>query len=58
MAKFEVYKSPNGEYRWGLRATNGQVIATGGEGFSSKAAAKGGAGSVKRAAADAPVEEL
>jgi uncharacterized protein YegP (UPF0339 family) len=38
MAKLEVYKSPNGEYRWRLRATNGQVIATGGEGFSSKAA--------------------
>jgi uncharacterized protein YegP (UPF0339 family) len=58
MAKVEVYKSPNGEYRWRLRATNGQVIATGGEGFSSKAAAKGGVESVKRAAADAPVEEV
>jgi len=31
MAKFELYKSPNGEYRWRLKATNGQVIATGGE---------------------------
>ena len=58
MAKFEVYKSPNGEYRWRLRATNGQVIVTGGEGFSSKAAAKGGVESVKRSAADAPVEEV
>jgi uncharacterized protein len=39
-AKFERYKSPNGEYRWRLRASNGQVIATGGEGYSSKTAAQ------------------
>jgi uncharacterized protein YegP (UPF0339 family) len=58
MAKFEFYKSPNGEYRWRLKATNGQVIATGGEGYSSKAAAQNGIASVKRAAADASVEEV
>jgi uncharacterized protein YegP (UPF0339 family) len=56
-AKFELYKSPNGEYRWRLLASNGQVIATGGEGYSSKAAAKGGVESVKRDAASAPVVE-
>lgn len=58
MAKFELYKSPNGEYRWRLKATNGQVIATGGEGYSSKAAAQNRIASVKRAAADASVEEV
>jgi len=58
MAKFELYKSPNGEYRWRLKATNGQVIATGGEGYSSKAAAQKGIASVKRSAADASVEEV
>ncbi len=46
-AKFELYKSSNGEYRWRLRASNGQVIATGGEGYSSKAAAQSGIESVK-----------
>jgi uncharacterized protein len=51
-------QSPNGEYRWRLKATNGQVIATGGEGYSSKAAAQNGIASVKRAAADASVEEV
>ena len=56
--KFELYKSPNGEYRWRLKATNGQVIATGGEGYSSKAAAQNGIESVKRSAADASVEEV
>jgi uncharacterized protein YegP (UPF0339 family) len=58
MAKFELYKSPNGEYRWRLKATNGQVIATGGEGYSSKSAAQNGIASVKRSAADASVEEV
>lgn len=56
-AKFELYRSSNGEYRWRLRATNGQVIATGGEGYSSKAAAQNGIESVKRVAESAPVEE-
>jgi hypothetical protein len=58
MAKFELYKSPNGEYRWRLKATNGQVIATGGEGYSSKSAAQNGIASVKRSATDASVEEV
>lgn len=56
-AKFELYRSSNGEYRWRLRATNGQVIATGGEGYSSKAAAQSGIESVKRVAESAPIEE-
>jgi uncharacterized protein YegP (UPF0339 family) len=56
-SKFELYKSSNGEYRWRLVASNGQVVATGGEGYSSKAAAQGGIESVKREAASAPVVE-
>jgi uncharacterized protein YegP (UPF0339 family) len=57
MAKFELYKSSNGQYRWRLKASNGQVIATGGEGYSSRAAAQGGIDAVKRVAATAPVED-
>jgi uncharacterized protein YegP (UPF0339 family) len=57
MAKFELYKSSNGEYRWRLKASNGQVIAPGGEGYSSRAAAQGGIDAVKRVAATAPVED-
>jgi uncharacterized protein YegP (UPF0339 family) len=56
-SEVRVYRSSNGEYRWRLRATNGQVIATGGEGYSSKAAAQSGIESVKRVAESAPVEE-
>jgi uncharacterized protein YegP (UPF0339 family) len=27
-AKFELYKSSNGEFRWRLKSGNGQIIAT------------------------------
>jgi uncharacterized protein YegP (UPF0339 family) len=40
--RFEVYKDGKGEYRWRLRTGNGQVIATGGEGYATKANALGG----------------
>ena len=53
MAKFEVFQDKGGEYRWRLRHTNGQVIATPGEGFSSKATALSSIDSVKKAAAEA-----
>lgn len=32
MAKFELYKSSNGEFRWRLKSGNGQIIASSGEG--------------------------
>ncbi len=57
MGKFEVYKDKAGEYRFRLKASNGQVIATG-EGYSSKAACLNGVNSVKTNAPDAEVVEL
>ena len=45
--KFVLTKSANGEYRWVLKAGNGETIAVS-EGYSSKAAAKNGIESVKR----------
>jgi uncharacterized protein YegP (UPF0339 family) len=57
-AKFELYKSEkSGEFYWRLRHSNGQIIATGGEGYSSKAAAKNGIESVKTNAPEAEVVE-
>jgi uncharacterized protein len=53
--KFEVYKDGQGQYRWRLRAGNGQVIATGGEGYATKANALGGIKAVQR---DAPTAEV
>lgn len=57
-AKFELYTSTNGEYRWRLKSGNGQIIATGGEGYTSKDGARNGIDAVKRDAPDAPVEDL
>jgi len=34
---FEVYKDAKGEFRWRLKATNGQVIGTSGDGYKAKA---------------------
>jgi uncharacterized protein YegP (UPF0339 family) len=54
-AKFEVYRDGRGEYRWRLRTSNGNVIATGGEGYTTKANALGGIKAVQR---DAPTAEV
>lgn len=54
--KFELYTDKSGEYRFRLRAGNGEVIAIS-EGYSSKSAALNGIDSVRRNAADAEVVE-
>jgi uncharacterized protein len=56
-AKFELYKDAKGEFRWRLVASNGQSIATSGEGYKSKDSAKAGIESVKKNAAVAEIEE-
>ncbi len=52
----EIYTDKKGETRFRLKATNGQVIAAS-EGYTTKASCKNGIESVKKNAADAPVEE-
>lgn len=54
--KFEVYEDNAGEYRFRLKAMNGQIIATG-EGYTTKANCMNGIESVKKNAADAEVVE-
>lgn len=54
---FEVYQDKAGDYRWRLRAKNTRILATSSEGYSEKRACLSAIESVKRAAADAPVEE-
>jgi uncharacterized protein YegP (UPF0339 family) len=56
-ATFEMYKDKAGEYRWRLRTRNTQVIATSGQGYSSKRACEEGIESVKKNAPDAAVQE-
>ncbi len=55
--KFEVYKDNKGEYRWRLKASNGQTIATSGEGYTSRAGCMNGIESVKENAPAAEVVE-
>jgi uncharacterized protein YegP (UPF0339 family) len=56
-ATFEMYKDKAGEYRWRLRMQNTKVIATSGEGYTTKRACEEAIDSVKKNAADAAVEE-
>ena len=55
-AKFELYVDKGGEFRFNLKASNGEVIASS-EGYASKASAVNGIESVKKNAADAVVED-
>ncbi|MBQ8598124.1 MAG: YegP family protein [Lachnospiraceae bacterium] len=52
--KFEVYADKAGEYRFRLKATNGQVIAVS-EGYKALASCMNGIESVKKNAPDAEV---
>lgn len=52
--KFELYSDKAGEFRFRLKAKNGQIIATG-EGYKTHANCVKGIESVKKNAPDAPV---
>lgn len=57
LGKFELFRSDNGEWRFNLKAGNGEVIAIS-EGYSSKDAALNGIESVKKNAQTKKVIEL
>ncbi|MCT9097990.1 HVO_2922 family protein [Haloarchaeobius sp. HME9146] len=54
---FELYRDSASEWRWRLVATNGNIIADSGEGYSSKQGAKRGIESVKRSVPEAEIRE-
>ncbi|HEY5664186.1 MAG TPA: YegP family protein [Ilumatobacter sp.] len=54
--KFEVYQDKKGEFRFRLKAGNGQVIATG-EGYSTKKACLNGIASIRKNAPDAKLDD-
>ena len=54
--KFEVYKDKKGEFRFRLKARNGQIVATG-EGYTKLDSALKGVESVRKNAKDAKIEE-
>ena len=52
--KFEVYTDKAGEFRFRLKARNGEIIATS-EGYKAKASCLNGIESVRKNAPDAPI---
>ena len=52
--KFEIYTDKAGEFRFRLKATNGQIIAVS-EGYKALASCKNGIESVKKNAPDAEI---
>ena len=56
-AKFELFKDTAGQFRFHLKAANGEIIAAS-QGYTSKAAAQNGIDSIKANAATAPTTDL
>ncbi len=54
--KFEMFKDNSGQFRFRLKAGNGEIIATS-ESYTTKSAAQNGIESVKTNAATAPVDD-
>ena len=55
--QFEITKDVAGEYRWRLRAPNGEIIAVG-EGYKQKQGCKKGIASVMENAPKAIIQDL
>lgn len=56
-AQFEIFKDAAGEYRFRLRAPNGEIIAAS-EGYTQKSSCKNGIASVKENAPQAKIQDL
>ena len=55
--KYEVYTDKKGEFRFRLKAKNGEIIATS-EGYKAKASAMNGIASIGKNAPDAKVDVI
>jgi len=55
--KYELYTDKAGEFRFRLKARNGEIIAVS-EGYTTKASAENGIESVKKNAPEAPIEKI
>ena len=55
--KFEIYTDKSGEFRFRLKARNGQIIAVS-EGYKAMKSCINGIESVKANAPDAPIEKI
>ncbi len=57
-AEYELYEDAAEEWRWGLVASNGQIIADSGEGYTDRQDAEAGIGTVRSNARDADHLEI
>ncbi len=57
-ATFELFEDSGGKWRWRLVHDNGEIVADGGQGYSSKQKCKQGLRSVKQNVRGAGVDEL
>lgn len=55
--KFVLYRDVSKEYRWRLVAANGNIVADSGEGYKNKADCAATIESIKKAVAEAPIED-
>ncbi len=55
--QFEIFKDASGQFRWRLRAPNGEPIASG-EAYTTKTACEGGIKSVQENAPKAKIQDL
>ncbi|MFB6304415.1 MAG: HVO_2922 family protein [Haloferacaceae archaeon] len=55
---FELFEDAAGEYRWRLRAANGEIIADSGEGYASKSGARQAVERIQSYAPDADVLDV
>jgi len=53
MPEFEIFVGDDEQHYWRLKSANGQIIATGGEGYTSHSGAVRAMGSMKRAVLEA-----
>lgn len=56
-AHFEVYEDKAHQWRFRLKAGNGEIVAAASESYPTKSGAERGAEAVKRAAAEADIVE-
>ena len=56
--KFEVYADRSGEFRWRLRARNGELMAVSEEGFTRKNSCLNSVKRIQQEAASAEIEVL
>jgi uncharacterized protein YegP (UPF0339 family) len=56
--KFEVYQDKAKEYRWRLKASNGQIVAASSDGYKAKSDCQNAIESIKKGVADARVDDM